>query len=179
MTRIKFFQELFQRYRRPGDKVFAVVFLLFALFLFSQLGEQTQWVKRTKWFAQPSLWPTVAVCGMVLFGAFHALGSFVSPRIPGRWREVVFWLRSLEYVLYFLIYVVLVPLCGYLPSTLVFALFLALRAGFRSKQALGLVVLFALSVAIVFRGFLQVKIPAGQIYNHLPDALRTFALTYL
>ena len=179
MTRIKFYQELFQRYRRPGDLVFAILFLLFALFLLSQLGEETKWVKRTKWFGQPSLWPAVAIWGMVVFGAFHLLGSLVSPRIQGRLAEVTFWLRSLEYVLWFLAYVVLVPAFGYLPSTLVFALFLTLRAGFRRPLHLMLAALFAVSVALIFRGFLQVKIPAGEIYQHLPDALRTFALTYL
>ncbi|UWQ79882.1 tripartite tricarboxylate transporter TctB family protein [Leisingera sp. S132] len=179
MTRIKYFQELFQRYRRPGDLVFAVMFLLFALFLLSQLGEQTKWVKRTKWFGQPSLWPSVAVWGMVVFGAFHLLGSMVSPRISGRLKEVVFWLRSLEYVLYFLAYVAIVPLFGYLPSTILFALFLTLRAGFRRPLHLALATLFATCVALIFRGFLQVKIPAGEIYQHLPEALRAFAMTYL
>lgn len=179
MSKIKVFQDLFQRYRRPGDQVFAVAFLLFALFLLSQLGAQTDTVKRTKWFGQPSLWPSIAVWGMVVFGGFHALSVVVSPRLPGRWKEVVFWLRSLEYVLYFLVYVVLVPLSGYLPTTLAFTLFLALRAGFRSWQALGLSVFFGLCVALIFRGFLQVKIPAGRVYEYLPDTIRAFALTYL
>ena len=40
MVRLRIFQELFQRYRRPGDLIFAFVFLFFALFLLSQLGEQ-------------------------------------------------------------------------------------------------------------------------------------------
>ena len=42
------------------------------------------------------------VWGMVVFGTFHALSVFISPRLPGRWTEVLFWLRSFEYVLYFL-----------------------------------------------------------------------------
>lgn len=114
----KTLQDMFRRYRRPGDIVFAFLFFGFSLFLLSQIGAETQAVKRTKWFAQPALWPKIAIWGMVLFSGLHLLGSFLSPRIPGRLREVTFWLMSLEYVAYFLIYVVAVPWLGYLPSTM-------------------------------------------------------------
>ena len=179
MQTIKTLQDLFRRYRRPGDIVFALLFLAFALFLLTQLGEQTKIVKRTKWYAQPSLWPTVAVYGMVIFGALHYISSILSPRIPGRWREVLFWLRSLEYVVYFLIYVFVVPVLGYLPTSVLFALFLCARLGFRAPPIFLAAAAFGASLAIVFRAFLQVKIPAGQIYELLPDTIRAFALTYL
>ncbi|WP_298922271.1 tripartite tricarboxylate transporter TctB family protein [uncultured Roseobacter sp.] len=172
-------QDLFKRYRRPGDIVFAFVFLTFAVFLFSQIGEQTKITKRTKWFAQPGLWPTISISGMVFFGALHYLSSVLSPRIPGRGREVAFWLRSLEFVAYFLIYVVTVPMLGYLPSTVLFAVFLTLRCGFHSTANIGLAILFAFCVSVLFRGLLQVKIPAGRLYDYLPDSIRVFALTYL
>lgn len=175
----KTLQDLFKRYRRPGDIVFATLFLVFAVFLYSQIGEQTQVSKRAKWFAQPALWPTISVTGMVIFAALHFLSSFLSPRIPGRWREVAFWLMSLEYVLYFLIYVIAVPWLGYLPSTVLFAIFLCFRTGFRTAPAIGMSVLFGILVAVIFRGFLQVKIPAGELYQHLPEAVRVFALSYL
>jgi hypothetical protein len=172
-------QDMFKRYRRPGDIVFAVLFLAFSVFLLSQLGEQTQVVKRTKWFAHPGLWPTVAVWCMVLFSFLHWLSSALSDRIDGRWAEVGFWVRSLEYVAYFLIYVLLVPQLGYLPSTMLFAVFLTLRSGFRGSGAIGIAALFGFVVTIVFRAFLQVKIPAGAVYEYLPDSIRAFALTYL
>lgn len=175
----KTLQDMFRRYRRPGDIVFAVIFLSFALFLLSQLGTETKVVKRTKWFAQPALWPTVAIWGMVIFSALHLLGSALSPRIPGRWKEVGFWLLSLEYVAYFLIYVVAVPWLGYLPSTILFVVFLAIRTGFRSAGILGLSAIFAVVVAVLFRALLQVNIPAGKMYEQLPDSIRVFALTYL
>ena len=179
MARLKLFQELFQRYRRPGDLVFAVIFFGVSLFLLSQLGTQTTWARRTPWHGQPALWPGIAVAGMTLFGFFHLLGSAVSPRIRGRWAEVTFWLRSLEYVLYFLIYVALVPLGGYLPMTLLFTVLLSLRAGFRGWRPLVSAAAFGVVTALIFRGFLQVKIPAGEIYDHLPVVIRSFALQYL
>ena len=59
MVRLRIFQELFQRYRRPGDLIFAFVFLFFALFLLSQLGEQT--VKRNESSPGPLCGPMYAV----------------------------------------------------------------------------------------------------------------------
>jgi len=179
VARIKTLQELFRRYRRPGDIVFAVLFLAFAFFLLTQLPGETVWAKRTKWFAQPRFWPAVAVIGMVIFASLHFIGSLCSKRIPGRWREVGFWLTSLEYVLYFLIYVVLVPQIGYLPATLAFTIFLTVRVGEATRINLVAAVGFSVAVVVIFRAFLQVKIPAGHIYEALPDGIRAFALTYL
>lgn len=179
MVKLKIFQDLFQRYRRPGDLVFAVLFLAFAALMLSQLGEQTVIAKRTPWYSQPALWPGIGVVGMTVFGAFHLLGSLLSPRIEGRWTEVLFWLRAAEYVLYFFVYVVLVPQLGYLPSTIVFTLFLTMRAGFRGWKASLSAVLFGIVTALIFRGFLHVKIPAGEIYQYLPDGIRSFAMIYL
>ncbi|NOD85303.1 tripartite tricarboxylate transporter TctB family protein [Ruegeria sp. HKCCD6119] len=175
----KTLQDMFRRYRRPGDIVFAFLFFGFSLFLLSQIGAETQAVKRTKWFAQPALWPKIAIWGMVLFSGLHLLGSFLSPRIPGRLREVTFWLMSLEYVAYFLIYVVAVPWLGYLTSTMLFAALLTIRLGFRLPGAFCVALGFGAVVAVVFRALLQVNIPAGRIYEYLPDGLRAFALTYL
>lgn len=179
MTRLKTFQELFRRDRRPGDLVFAYFFLGFCLFLLFNLRDQAQWLDNAKTVAQPAFWPTVAVVGMTLFAGLHLVGSLVSPRIPGRLKEGAFWLRSGEYVVYFLIYVWSVPIIGYLLSTIVFAVFLTIRLGYRSKQALGFAALFGFAVVLVFRAGLQVKIPPGQIYEYLPDAIRTFAMVYL
>lgn len=180
MSRIKTLQELFKRYRRPGDKVFAFVFFMFALFLLTQLPHETDWIaERTKWFAQPRLWSAVGLFGMVLFGGLHLISTWISPRIPGRWKEVGFWLQSFEFVLYFLIYVAAVPQLGYLPSTILFCLFLAVRTGFRAPDMLLWSVAFGAVTAIFFRGFLEVKIPAGALYQHLPEFLRGIALIYL
>lgn len=179
MAHIKTLQELFRRYRRPGDIVFAFLFLVFSVFLLTQIPSETAWTKRTQWFAQPRLWPTIGIAGMVFFASLHFIGSLCSKRIPGRWMEVAFWLKSLEYVAYFLIYVVLVPLIGYLPATLAFTIFLTFRVGEATPLNLAAATVFSIAVVLIFRAFLQVKIPAGHIYEALPDSIRAFALTYL
>jgi hypothetical protein len=179
MTRIKNLQELFKRYRRPGDIVFAWAFLILSVFLLSQLGTQAPWKSGGKTFSQPAFWPTVAVIAMTFFASLHLLSSFLSPRLVGRWAEIWAWVRSLEYAGWFMAYVYLVPQLGYLPMTMAFALLLGLRAGYRSLKVLGSLVLLGIVIVIVFKGFLQVKIPGGAIYEYLPNALRSFFLTYL
>ena len=179
MAQLKTLQQLFQRYRRPGDIVFAVVFLLLAVFLLTQLGTEAKWVKRTKLFAQPAFWPTISLWLMAGFAALHWLSSALSPRIDGRWREVWFWVRSVEFAAWFMAYVLLVPYIGYLPATLLFTVSLSVRCGYRDLKSLSIAALVGLATVILFKSFLQVKIPGGAVYEYLPDGLRAFALTYL
>lgn len=179
MRRLKTMQELFKRDRRPGDLVFAVAFLIFALFLFWSLPSQSPWVEGTRLAGQPALWPTISVVGMVGFGLLHWIGSFSSPRIFGRWSEVLIWLRALEYGGWFVGYVLLLPLVGYLPASLLFGLALTYRLGYRSAQAMLSAALLGLITVILFRGLLHANVPSGAIYKYLPDGLRAFAQTYL
>lgn len=171
-------QRLFKRDRRRGDFVFAVIFLIFSSYLLSQLGEQVQWSKRGKFFAQPGFWPAVSLVGMTFFALLHCMGSVLSPRIEGRLAEVGFWLRSLEYVAWFLAYVWLVPLLGYLPMTLIWMPLLAFRVGYRGKKMLLTAALIGFVIVLVFKAFLEVKIPGAVLYDGLPDGMRSFMLTY-
>lgn len=178
MSRVKTLQVLFKRYRRPGDIVFAWAVLIAALFLLSQLYDQTAYRAGGKLFAQPRFWPAVSLILMSVFAVFHLLGSLLSERIEGRWQEVLLWVASLEYAGWFVAYAVLVPYGGYLPVTVIFALLLCLRAGYRSRMALLAAVCSAVVIVLLFKTFLQVKLPAGQIYEVLPDGLRQIMLTY-
>ena len=178
MSHVRTLQALFRRYRRPGDIVFAWIALAFAVFLLSQLGSQTKIDAGGKIVARPWFWPAVSLGGMTAFAALHLIGSLWSDRIPGRWREVLFWVRSLEYAAWFIGYAAVVPWLGYLPTTTLFALALALRAGYRSGAALGSAVLSAVVIVVLFKSFLQVKLPAGRVYEALPDGLRQIMLTY-
>lgn len=172
-------QEMFKRYRKPGDIVFAFAFLIFSLFLLITMDGQLTWKDKLILGKQPALWPTIAVYGMVLFGALHLLSSAMSPRILGRMAEVMFWVRSCEFVVWFIAYMYSVKYFGYLPMTMMLAALLTIRIGYRSWQIIGAMVLFGMLVVVVFKSFLQVKIPGGVYYDALPDFIRSFALTYL
>ena len=167
---------------RPGGVLFAVLFLLAAVFLLSQLGAETKFSGKTIWskklFAQPRFWPAVGVIGMCLFGAAHLFVTW-RRRVPGTTREALTWARALEYLVWFMAYVFAVPVIGYLPASIIFAVALAARAGYRSRGMLGAAALTGLGVVVIFKALLQVKIPGGAIYEHLPDGLRNFAILYL
>lgn len=178
MVQSQTLQALLKRYRRPGDLVFAWLFFAVALFLLSQIGQQTQVKEGAKLFAQPRFWPAVSLSGMALFAGLHLLGSALSARLPGRWTEVGLWLATLEFALWFVIYALVVPVIGYLPATLVFCIALTARAGYRSATAFGGAALGAVVIVVVFKGFLQVKIPSGAVYEVLPDGIRQIMLTY-
>lgn len=179
MSRLKTAQELFKRERKPGDLVFAVVFFMFSLFLLWHLPSQSPWIDGVNLVAQPALWPTVSVVGMVVFGLFHLLGSLSSPRIGGRWTEVLLWLRATEFGGWFLAYVLVLPILGYLPSSIVFALALIFRLGYRGLKPHLAAAAVAIVTVGIFRGVLRVNVPSGWIYQFLPETLRAFAQTYL
>lgn len=178
MSRVKTLQALFQRYRRPGDIVFAWFALIVSVFLLSQIMEQTAWKSGAKLAAQPRFWPAVSLGGMALFAALHLLGSALSERIAGRWGEVATWAASLEYAGWFILYALVVPYAGYLPTTVAFAVLLALRAGYRRPRTLAIAALCAGVIVVLFKTLLRVNLPAGRIYDALPDGLRQIMLTY-
>ena len=178
MTRVKTLQSLFKRYRRPGDIVFAWIILIFSVFMLSQIFEQTAYKSGGKLFAQPRFWPAVSLSLMTVFAAFHLLGSALSERIDGRWREVLFWLAAFEYAAWFIAYAASVPYGGYLLTTVLFAVALTLRAGYRSGRMLTATVLSSIVIVILFKAVLKVNLPSGLIYETLPDGLRQFMLTY-
>lgn len=179
MARIKTFQDLFQRYRRPGDLTFAAGFFVVSLALLALLPSQTAWIDGVDTFAQPRFWPAVAVISMSVFSGLHFVGALVSQRIPGRWAEMLYWLRSVEFALWFLAYVAAVPWIGYLPGSVLLAITLALRLGYRGARMLLAAVTVAVAVVVLFKAILQVRIPAGEIYQLLPAGeFRTFLMVY-
>ncbi|WP_322866737.1 tripartite tricarboxylate transporter TctB family protein [Aquicoccus sp. G2-2] len=161
-----------------GQLLFALVFVVAALLLLSQLGSETKWVKRTAFFAQPRFWPAVAVGGMALFGALHLWKlprkRFTKPDFV-EWQV---WFLALEWVLWFMGYVLIVPVLGYLPTTVLFMPLMTWRMGYRRPAMLWLSVAVGLGIVVLFKTFLEVKIPGGMVYDYLPDPLRSFFILH-
>ena len=178
MKKVKTLQDIFKRYRRPGDLYFSVAFLVFSVVLLFSLPGQNTWVINTRLFAQPAFWPYAAVGSMVVFAILHLISALVSPALEGRWKEIWFWVRSVEYAGWFMAYVLTVPRLGYLPSTVLFAVVLTYRLGYRSAKLLVSAAVFGTVVVLIFKTFLQVKVPGGALYELLPNAMRSFMLTY-
>ncbi len=165
--------------RQRGDLHFATFFLLVSALLVFQLGSETTWVKGTKFFAQPRFWPAVGLIGMTVFASLYFLKSVLSAKTQNSLAEIVLWTKSLEYALWFMAYVIIVPLLGYLVGTLVFVYALTFRTGYRERSMMIFAGVAAVAIVVVFKGFLSVKIPGGQLYELLPAAIRNFMILYL
>lgn len=161
---------------KSGELLFVVFFVLLAAFLASQIPEETKWFKRTKWASQPALWPIIGVLGMLGFGALHLITRFRKNDLKREQAEALIWLRSLEFAAWFMIYVWTVPKLGYLPMTLILAPLLCFRMGYRSAKILWAAAGTGFLIVLVFKTFLEVKIPGAAVYEYLPAALRNFMI---
>ena len=164
--------------RKPGELLFCALFLIFAAGLLAQMGWQTEWIDGKGLAAQPRTWPAISLGGMVLFGAIQWLRTRAVERTPGRWREAVTWIRALEFVGWYVAYVVVIPVVGYLLATLLFCLLLTLRLGYRSRAVLLSAALFAVAVVLAFKAGFNVKIPGGAIYDYAPEGMRYILIRY-
>ena len=89
------------------------------------------------------------------------------------------YLAALEFVAYFIAYTLLVPVLGYLLSTLILGTTLTFRLGYRSPVWIMRSLATSFVIVLVFRSLLQIKTPAGiWLYDQLPIAIRAFMLTY-
>ncbi len=170
---------LLTRERNPADFVFSLFFLLFALVLASQIPEQATWFPRKRFFAQPAFWSMLGIGMMVFFGFIHMCSSLISQRQAGRWQEVLLWSRSLEYCVWFLAYVILVPIIGYLPMSLMMIVTMLWRIGVKDKKIFLICIGVTLAIVIIFKSFLQIKIPGAMLYELFPAAIRNFFIVYL
>ena len=161
---------------------FGVCTFLVAVFLASQLGSQTKFFEGMPLEKQPGLWAAIGIVGMLIFGFFQMVQFWFHRnglRAPAFVAEIVIWARAGEYVLWFMVYVYVVPIVGYLPTTIGFLLLMTWRLGYRKSAHFVFAVLAGIAIVLVFKSFLQVKIPGGALYEFLPDALRSFAILYL
>ena len=99
---------------------------------------------------------------------------------PLRWRyEMSEWLRAVEYILYFIAYTFMVPLLGYLASTLMMGCFLTWRVGYRSWRWMGIALLSSFAMVVLFRSILQIKTPVNiWLYNQMPESASIFFKTW-
>ena len=156
--------------------VFCGIFCLASIFLVSQLGEQSKYSSSGKLFSQPAFWPAVGVLGMATFSFFHIVFNFRKIPLNNLKQELSNWLRSLEFLGWFMLYVFFVPLAGYLLSTILFTTCMALRMGYRQVRVLIWAFITGLCIVVIFKTLLSVKIPGGLLYEFLPGTLRNFMI---
>ncbi|APE45435.1 hypothetical protein BOO69_11055 [Sulfitobacter alexandrii] len=172
--------DLQARTRVAGQAPFILGALGLSLLLLSQITTQTEWIADSDSLAaQPRFWPGVAIALMVCSFALHFW--LMRRRRPDRldWVEVWRWLEPLEYVLWFMAYVFLVPIVGFLPMSILFGFTLVWRLGYRGAGYYWAAFFFAIGMVALFKGLLGVKIPGAMIYEPLPAPLRSFFILYL
>jgi hypothetical protein len=166
--------------RQSGDLAFAIGAVVVSAILLSMIGDQTTWANGKKLFLQPAFWPAVALVGLVFTGSIYAIGSLRAKRDAAADRsELLLWLRAIEFPIWFMGYVFIVPVLGYLPATLLFCVSLTFRMGYRSAKILWSSAAMAVVIVVLFKSFLKVRVPGGDLYEIFPSAIRNFLITYL
>lgn len=175
-------QQLVELQQHPAQWIFATMLLVGSLILLSQLGEQAKFPASKPFVSQPGFWPAISLSGMTFFAACFLYSSWKNRAPDGTASaasEVLAWFKVIEYPLWFLTYVWVVPLAGYLLSSLIFPVLMCWRLGYRDKRFYGIALIVSFSVVVIFKSLLEVKIPGGEIYNYLPEALRNFMIINL
>jgi hypothetical protein len=174
--------DLVETKHHRAEIVFSAASFIAALYLASQLGNQTSWLPGKTFAAQPAFWPVVSIAGMLVFGSFELWSAWQRNRAQpggGVAAEVLDWFRAVEFVVWFMVYVAVVPMVGYLPTTMAFCAGLAWRLGYRRPGVIAAALLTGIFTVAVFKSFLSVRIPGGALYEYLPAALRNFMILYL
>ena len=115
-----------------------------------------------------------------LFGAIKAYRKSKRLLLPNKiFYEMSQWIRSLEFILYFLVYTFSISLLGYLISTLIFAVFLTYRLGYRTKEWILISLISSFVVVLIFRTILQIKTPVNiWLYKFFPENIEIFMKIY-
>lgn len=181
-TRKHDISELVEPRHHRAEIVFGVASFAIALFLLTRVGSQTTWIDGQPWTKQPAFWPVVSIAGMTIFGTLELWFSWrrnASGRGDSIAGEVLVWIRAIEYAAWFMAYVYIVPIAGYLPVTLAFCAALTWRLGYRNWRMIVAAMATGAATVILFKAFLSVRIPGGAVYEYLPAALRNFLILYL
>ncbi len=186
-------ENLFEFKRITGDLTLSIIFLLFVVFLLIYFNSESGWSARDlnqkrvgKILKQQ--WVGPLMCMVILLPAtiLNTLEAFKAYKkskrllLPNKiMYEMTQWIRSLEFILYFLVYTFSITVLGYLISTLIFAVFLTYRLGYRTKKWIFISLFSSFIVVLIFRTILQIKTPVNiWLYKFLPENLEVFMKIY-
>ena len=186
-------ENLFEFKRVTGDLTLSIIFLIFVSFLLINFNTESGWDGRElsqkrvgKILKQQWIGPLICMIILVPATLFNLYESIVQLKINKRLRmpkrinyELSQWLKSLEFIVYFLVYTNIITIFGYLISTIIFAIFLTYRLGYRSLTWIARSAIAAFIVVIIFRSILQIKTPVNiWLYKYFPQNLEVFMKIY-
>ncbi len=168
-----------------GEKAFAILMAMLSSFLLYSIPQETQWFSGMAVSKQPRFWPAMCIIGLSLFAFSYGFSVWRKAAAmtnnnddinTTELGEMKHWLGPIEFVGYFLLYVVSVPWLGYLLATLVYFLLMTWRMGYRKQSMFWISAATGLLIVLVFKTLLQVKITSGAWYELLPDGWATFMI---
>ncbi|WP_315898854.1 tripartite tricarboxylate transporter TctB family protein [Tateyamaria omphalii] len=126
--------------------------------------------------------PLICLCVLVPAALWNLRGAWRAHAWRKRFKqstavtyELGQWLRALEYVAWFVAYTLLVPVLGYLVSTVLLGTLLPWRLGYRGVRWMGICLAVSFTIVLVFRTGLQIKTPVNiWLYDQLPQGMETF-----
>ena len=186
-------ENLFEFKRITGDLTLSIIFLFFVGFLLVFFNTESGWngkdldQKRVgKILKQQWVGPLMCMAILIPSTFFNVLEAFKSYKkskrllVPNKTMyELIQWIRSLEFILYFLVYTFSISILGYLISTLIFAVFLTYRLGYRTKKWVLISLFSSFIVVLIFRTILQIKTPINiWLYQYFPENIEVFMKIY-
>ena len=169
---------------QAAELFFALMLTAGSVLLLSLIGDQIKYFSSKPFFKQPGLWTSIGLVGMVLSGILYSLTLWLGKsRLPKKNQslinELLVWMRSVEYLIWFMAYVLAVPWAGYLSATVVLGVLLTFRLGYKEQKYYTAIVATAIAIVVIFKSLLLVKIPGGALYDFFPDAIRNFLILNL
>ncbi len=167
-----------------AELFFAILLTAGAIMLLAMIGDQVKYFSSKPFFKQPGLWTSIGLIGMVLSGILYILGLWISKsRLSvsdqSLSAELWLWVKSIEYLLWFMGYVLVVPWIGYLMASMALGVLLTIRLGYRKKKFYIAVITTTIAIVVIFKSLLLVKIPGGAVYELFPDSIRNFLILNL
>jgi hypothetical protein len=165
----------------------AVIFSIVSLALLLAIGVATRaGSSQADWWTRPAFAPAVALS--VLAGAnaltllrglrdLRARPPTLAERAEARERFAG-WLRPVEFLAYYAVYVWAIRHVGYFPASLLFVSGLLVRSGLGQPRWLLWGFAFCLALVGVFRIGLGVWMPAPALYELFPGAVRSVLLRW-
>ncbi len=186
-------ENLFEFKRTKGDLALSIIFLLVVMFLLIHFNLESGWYDRDldhkrfgKILKQQWVGPLICMCILFPSACINFYQSCKSSINKKKLRiknltiyEILEWIKSLEFIFYFLAYTFLISFLGYLFSTLVFAVFLTYRLGYRTFKWICISLFSAFCIVLIFRTILQIKTPINiWLYDKFPETLEIFMKIY-
>jgi hypothetical protein len=185
--------DFFKFKRQHGDLVVSLVFFLIVLVLLYFFNTESGFEDRKlpqkrfgKILKQGWVTPAIAMFFLTIAVSINLWISYKNAvnskrlHLPKRLtKELLHWFKALEFVGYFMLYTFGISFFGYLLSTILLAVGLTYRLGYRSLKWIGISFTTAVVIVLIFRTFLKIKTPIYvTLYEMLPPTAEAFMKTH-